>query len=99
MRLAVLLALPTIVLLAACDASDLPPFETAPLAASAGDATPRVGFCYNRDTATPTEILALARKACSPGTSPRFVSNRLSPTACPILTPSRVTFACEPVAR
>jgi hypothetical protein len=82
-------------LLAACSPGALPPFDTAPKSAPLGvneDFT-RVGVCYNRKTATPQQVLDVARGACEPGTTPSLIEQDME-LFCPILTPVRATFAC-----
>lgn len=82
-------------LLSACSPGALPPFDTAPKRAPPGvheDFT-RVGVCYSRETATPRQVLDVARAACEPGTIPSLIEQDMQ-LFCPILTPVRATFAC-----
>lgn len=82
-------------LLAACTPGALPPFDTTPKLAPPGvheDFT-RVGVCYNRETATPQQVLDVARGVCEPGTTPSLIEQDME-LFCPILTPVRATFAC-----
>jgi len=72
-----------------------PPSETQPLAAPRGDTRIRVAFCYRGDVTTATDLMAMARATCADGATPRLLMDRLSPSACPLLTPWRVTFACQ----
>ena len=50
-------------------------------------------LCYNRWSTSPQNLHALAVTACS-GSAPRFVSQSLNLSACPLLVPMQVSFAC-----
>jgi hypothetical protein len=50
-------------------------------------------LCYNRVSATPDQLHTVATQACS-GAEPRFVLQQMDLTACPLLIPMRVSFAC-----
>jgi len=75
----------------------LPPFETVPPTATSGgdsDAV-RVAVCYNRFTASPEQLLDVATASCGPGaTPPKPLGRDVTLNFCPLLTPSRATFAC-----
>jgi hypothetical protein len=81
--------------LSAC--GTLTPFGTAP-ADTPGVTAPTVAICYNRLGATPKEVEAAAAPDCGPKTQPRFVEQEWNLSACPMLTPIRATFACEPAS-
>jgi len=51
-------------------------------------------LCYTRGAATPDQLTTLATQACG-GASPRFVGQELDLSACPLLVPMRVSFACS----
>ena len=80
--------------LAACGETPLAPTEARPAVAKS-DPRPRVAFCYNSAATTPKLVLDEARNACGAGSTPRLVADGLSFAACPVLSPARVTFACE----
>ena len=88
---------PLLILLAlgGCGTEALAPVAASPRPASLADPRPRVAFCYNQGTTNPKKLTALARDACGAGFSPRFVADAPNLGACPLLSPSRVTFACE----
>jgi hypothetical protein len=88
----------SLVLLAAltgCAVDLLAPSEARPLPGAKNDPRPRIAYCYNRADSTPRQLMTLARGTCGTGTTPRFVDDAINPSACPVLLPSRVTFACE----
>src|SRR5579863_7104051 len=88
---------PALLSLAQCSGW-LPPFETvAPSASSDGEGT-RVAVCYNALTASPAQLLDIARESCDPGTTPRPVGRDLTLSYCPLLPPARATFACAAAA-
>ena len=82
-------------LAAACGQGSLPAFDTLPKPPPAGthENFSRIGVCYSRETSTPREILAVARHNCEPGTRPWLIAQD-SYLSCPLLTPTRATFAC-----
>jgi hypothetical protein len=84
----------TLFLLAGCGAN-FAPFETLPRERLADPATaPRyVGVCYNALFAAPEQVRDVAANACGAEGTPKLVGQdqRL---ACPLLTPTRATFAC-----
>ena len=84
-----------IVLLAGCGNDALAPVEARPRPAPRGDDRPRVAFCYNQSTTNPRKLAALAHDACGAGFTPRFIADGPNLGACPLLSPARVTFACE----
>lgn len=86
-------------MLSGCGREFLAPSEARPAAGAANDPRPRVAFCYNGTAATREQLNALARQACGTDMTPRYVEDRLSPSACPALTPSRITFICERATR
>ena len=82
-------------LAAACGPGSLPPFDATPKSPPPGvqeDFT-RVAVCYSSKTATPKQVLDVARGLCEPGTTPSLIEQD-SWRACPLLTPVRATFAC-----
>jgi hypothetical protein len=81
-RTAALLSLLT---LAQC--SELGPFEGPQPSAE------QHSLCYNRASASPEQLHALAVQACG-GKAPQFVDHTIDLSACPILVPVRVSFAC-----
>ena len=81
--------------LAGCTGEALAPVEARPLPAPRGDERPRVAFCYNQSTTSPKKLMALAQTGCGAGFTPRFVADGPNLGACPVLSPARVTFACE----
>jgi hypothetical protein len=73
----------------------LPPFETVPLPPSAEQSgQARVAVCYNSLTATADQVHGVAVQSCGSGSAPQPVERDISLNYCPILTPSRATFAC-----
>jgi len=92
-RTAVALALVT--LASGCARDALPPFDTTPKRPPPGahEEFSRVGVCYSRETATPAQVLEVARASCEPGTTPSLIEQDTWLT-CPLLTPVRATFAC-----
>jgi hypothetical protein len=50
-------------------------------------------LCYNRAETTPDQLHALATEACA-GTTPRFLRQDADFSACPLLVPMRLAFAC-----
>lgn len=80
--------LPLLPLLALAQCSALGPFEGPQPNAE------QHSLCYNRASATPEQLHALAVQACG-GRAPQFVNHLIDLSACPILVPVRVSFACE----
>ena len=77
----------------------LPPYETVPpplpTSQRANEAAPmRVAVCYNAFTARAEEVRAIAAQSCGAGTTPHPVEHDMNLSNCPLLTPSRATFAC-----
>ena len=95
MRPAAVPILAFVILAAACGKGSLPPIDTRPKLPPAGvhENFSRVGVCYNRETSTPREILDVARRNCEAGTQPWLITQDTHLT-CPLLTPTRATFAC-----
>ena len=95
MRPATVLALALAIVVVACGQRSLPPIDTEPKPPPAGvhEDFSRIGVCYNRETSTPEEILEIARRNCEAGTRPWLIGQDLRLT-CPLLTPTRATFAC-----
>jgi hypothetical protein len=93
MRRAASLAV-ALLLLAGCG---LAPFETLPRPPFRSDdqTIPRVGICYSALFSTPEEVRMTATEACSGLGKPRLVEQDTR-LACPLLTPTRATFACDP---
>lgn len=55
-----------------------------------------VAICYNRLWNAPNAIKAAALQACGGGNiSPRVTSQNTDIDACPLLTPTKATFACN----
>ena len=79
----------------ACGRDALPPFDATPKRPPPGvhEDFSRVGVCYNSKTATPKQVLDVARATCEPGTTPSLIEQDMWLT-CPLLTPVRATFAC-----
>jgi hypothetical protein len=81
-------------LLAGCGAN-FAPYETLPRASLIDPAVSStfVGVCYNALLTTPAEVRDAASNACGLEGAPRLVGqdHRLS---CPLLMPTRATFAC-----
>jgi hypothetical protein len=88
-------AVALVTLTAACGAGSLPPFDTVPKPPPTGvhEGFSRIGVCYNRETSTPRQVLAVAKRNCEPGTTPRLIEQDTR-GICPLLTPTRATFAC-----
>ena len=86
-----------LLLLAGC--SQLAPYEWTPLEArkGSGQDLPRIGVCYNAMFATPEAVRAVAEEACTGIGQPQLVEQDLR-LACPLLTPTRATFACLPAS-
>jgi hypothetical protein len=95
MRPAAIPALALAILAAACGQGSLPPFDTVPKPPPPGvhEDFSRIGVCYNRKTTTPRQVLDVARRNCEPGTRPWLIEQDTHLT-CPLLTPTRATFAC-----
>lgn len=95
MRPAPILGLALAMLATACGQGSLPPFDTVPIPPRPGahEDFSRVGVCYNRETSTPRQVLDVARRNCEPGTRPWLIEQDTHLT-CPLLTPTRATFAC-----
>jgi hypothetical protein len=75
----------------------LPPFETAPPSAPAGESEAvRVAICYNGLTASKVRVRDVAAQSCGPGSNPRRIARDLNHEHCPLLIPERATFACPP---
>jgi hypothetical protein len=73
----------------------LPPFETVPLPAPAGQSgAARVGICYNFLTTTADQVRGIAAASCGPTATPQPVERDVSLNYCPLLTPTRATFDC-----
>lgn len=90
----VLFAVPLALGLAACSGW-LPPFETVPPAAPAGQSdVTRVAVCYNWLTATKDRVRDVAAQSCGAGSKADRVDRDVTLDYCPILTPARATFAC-----
>jgi hypothetical protein len=82
-------------LAAGCGQGSLPPFDTNPKPPPKGahEEFSRIGVCYNRETATPQQVIAVARANCESGTQPRLIDQDVLMT-CPLSMPVRATFAC-----
>ncbi|HUZ75048.1 MAG TPA: hypothetical protein VMU87_18850 [Stellaceae bacterium] len=52
-------------------------------------------LCYNRLSTSAERLRALAATVCNGGT-PRYLAQGLDLSACPLLVPMRVSFACSP---
>jgi len=50
-------------------------------------------LCYNRAETTPDQLHALATEACN-GTAPRLLRQGADFSACPLLVPMQLAFAC-----
>ena len=74
-------------LLALAQCSELGPYEGPAPSADLHS------LCYNRASATPEQLHTLATQACG-GAEPRFVVQEMDLSACPLLIPMRVSFAC-----
>jgi hypothetical protein len=81
--------------LAGC--SQAAPYEWVPREArkGPGESLPRIGVCYNAMFATPEAVRAVAEEACAGIGAPQLVEQDMR-LACPLLTPTRATFACLP---
>jgi len=81
---------------AGCTATN--PFVTAPLPADTGvkDAGPRVAICYNVLKTPPEKIQELAQAQCLGKTTAERVDTDYRVDNCPLLTPGRATFVCNP---
>ena len=79
----------------ACGQAILAPYDTAPKPPPphAHEEFNRVGVCYNRETSTPRQVMDVARRNCDLGTRPWLIEQDMGLT-CPLLTPTRATFAC-----
>jgi hypothetical protein len=95
MRLSRISAVALLSIASACGTGSLPPFDIVPKPAPAGvhEDFSRIGVCYNRETSTPGQVLAVAKRNCEPGTTPRLIEQDTH-GMCPLLTPIRATFAC-----
>lgn len=95
MRVSAIPVLALAALVAACGQGSLPPFDTVPRPPPAGahEDFSRIGVCYNRETTTPRQVVAVARRNCGPGTTPWLIEQDTH-GICPLLTPTRATFAC-----
>jgi hypothetical protein len=81
-------------LLAGCG-TNLAPYETLPRASltDPAAATLYVGVCYNALFATPAQVQEVAENACGLEGAARLLGQDMR-LACPLLTPTRATFAC-----
>ena len=81
--------------LVGCGKDSLQPFDWAPEPAPRGPREDfnRIGVCYNRQTATPQQVYAVAVAKCDPGTTPYPIDQDML-LSCPLLTPVRATYAC-----
>lgn len=52
-------------------------------------------LCYNRATADLDQLHRLAKEACG-GAEPRVLNQGMELSACPLLVPERLVFACGP---
>ena len=77
----------TLLLLGLAQCSELGPFEGPAPSAELHS------LCYTRAAASPEQLHTLATQACS-GAEPRFVLQQVDLSACPLLVPMRVSFAC-----
>jgi hypothetical protein len=80
--------------LAGCGA--LTPYGAAP-AATPGVTAPTVAVCYSRLGASAEAVEAAAAQDCGPKTRLKLIEQEWNMSACPVLTPIRATFACEPL--
>ena len=81
--------------LGACNA--LEPYATAPIAAKPGQpAGARVAICYNTLTTTLPEVQTQAQRECPASTAAQPVDTDWYLQNCPVLLPTRATFACTP---
>jgi hypothetical protein len=76
-----------LLLLGLTQCSSLGPFEGPQLAGQ------QHTLCYNRAAASPEELQTLATQACG-GAAPRLLDQTIDWSACPLLVPMRVSFAC-----
>jgi hypothetical protein len=51
-------------------------------------------ICYSRLETTPDQLRTLATEACG-GADPRFDKQAMDISACPVLVPQRIYFACR----
>jgi len=95
MRRSVILFVALAALAAGCGQGSLPPFDTKPKPPPKGahEEFSRIGVCYNRETTTPQQVIAVARANCESGTLPHLIDQDVLMT-CPLSTPVRATFAC-----
>jgi hypothetical protein len=95
MRHAAIPAFLLAILATSCGSGSLPPIDTEPKPPRAGvhEDFDRVAVCYNSETSTPHEVLEVARHNCGVGTHPWLIEQDTHLT-CPLLTPTRATFAC-----
>lgn len=79
---------------AGCGANFVP-YETRPRASLSDPAAAPlyVGVCYNALFSTPKQVYDVASDACGVEGTPRLVGQDMR-LACPLLTPTRATFAC-----
>lgn len=62
---------------------------------SSAPASGTVAICYNRIWNAPNAIKTAAVQACGGGNiSPRVTSQNIDIDACPLMTPTKATFAC-----
>ncbi len=74
----------------------LPPFETVPPPAPAGQSEAnRVAVCYNWLTTTKEQVRGVAAQSCGPGMTAERVDRDVTLNFCPVFTPARATFACR----
>ena len=97
MKRARLLLLAGAAIVAGCS-SAIAPFATVPKAAPTGvvDPRPRVAICYNTLKSSAAQVQEAAQAECLNGGTAERVDTDYRTDFCPLLTPGRATFACQP---
>jgi hypothetical protein len=104
MRQGIAAALALVAAVGIADCSALDPFATAPKAAKPAlpghpAPPPRVAICYNGLATSAAEARTEAQQQCAKGTVAEPVASDRYLQLCPVLLPTRATFACAPAAR
>jgi hypothetical protein len=82
-----------LLILTQCGSDLLPPYETVPSPVRTQET--HVAVCYNALTTTAAATARTAAASCGADMVPHPVGRDLSLSNCPLLLPTRATFACR----